>query len=517
MTAPAKVIFLGLDACDINLVKKFTHLGLLPNFERLFQQAGYVQTEAPQGFYVGANWATFITGSSPSKHSFYCWQEIDVKNYKFKETKNTDIKGTPFWIKLSDRGKRVAVLDIPHIAIDSKINGIILKEWGCHDRHSGTESWPSTLVDEINHRFGAHPIGTILPKHGPQFAPCDYHLRENHFRTHTENKRLWEELQIGLQRKRAASLYLLEQGNWDLFTVVFGETHCVGHQFWHLHDKQHPRYDQKLFDEIGDPILQLYIQIDQVLGDLLKTIKDEMILYVYLSHGMGPHYDGAHLLDRLLYRLDSYKLNKRMKQKFGKIIFNSLNRFSQLKLKDKISKFLQERMNRIDRSQRSWFAVPNNEAVGAIRINLKGREPNGKISPGEEFNKVCTFLEHELMQIINVDTNELLVKKVIRSDEIYERQSDDTFPDLFVEWNRNSIVERIYSPTIGYVLEPYTHWRTGDHQSHGMLFAFGKKIQQGPGSQIGNTEDVTATLCAALNESFSEHDGTLIHSLLPKE
>ena len=49
----------------------------------------------------------------------------------------------PFWETLSDRGRRIAVLDVPHADVPESFNGVLVKEWGCHDRHHGTGVVPA--------------------------------------------------------------------------------------------------------------------------------------------------------------------------------------------------------------------------------------------------------------------------------------------------------------------------------------------------------------------------------------
>jgi hypothetical protein len=45
---------------------------------------------------------------------------------------------------VSDAGRRVAVLDVPHTRPVEGLNGVQVSEWGAHDRHFGTRSWPAT-------------------------------------------------------------------------------------------------------------------------------------------------------------------------------------------------------------------------------------------------------------------------------------------------------------------------------------------------------------------------------------
>ncbi len=70
---------------------------------------------------------------------------------------------------------------------------------------------------------------------------------------------------------------------------VFTESHCVGHQCWHLHDVNHPAHDPAVLAEIGDPLRTVYAAIDAAIGDVLADAGDAFVLLLDahgMSHGM---------------------------------------------------------------------------------------------------------------------------------------------------------------------------------------------------------------------------------------
>src|SRR5262249_23607922 len=124
-------------------------------------------------------------------------------------------------------------------------------------------------------------------------------------RTREEEKQLIEGLLAGVARKLRLSEAYLASRDWDLFITIFGESHAVGHQQWHLHDPTHPRFDQATLDFMGgDPVRRIYAELDAALGRLLAQVDEGTTVLVILSHGMGPHHDGTHLLDEVLRRID---------------------------------------------------------------------------------------------------------------------------------------------------------------------------------------------------------------------
>ena len=77
---------------------------------------------------------------------------------------------------------------------------------------------------------------------------------------------------------------------------------------------------------------------------------------------------------------------------------------------------------RFYRGNRSWdrcraFAVPNNDLVGAIRINLKGRDHNGTVEPGMEYEQVCDDICEALAELKDPVTGQPVIKNISRFNE----------------------------------------------------------------------------------------------------
>ena len=82
---------------------------------------------------------------------------------------------------------------------------------------------------------------------------------------------------------------------------VVGESHCVGHQLWHVHDVDHPRHDPAARRLLGDPVVEVYARLDAVVGEHLAAAgADADRATCTCRTACGPHYDGDHLLDEVL-------------------------------------------------------------------------------------------------------------------------------------------------------------------------------------------------------------------------
>ena len=182
----AELLVVALDACDPGTVRAMADGGRLPTLGRLLGSWATSVVENPYGLFVGTVWTTFFTARDPTETNFYCWEEIDPQSYERRLTSPLDLRGVPFWDRLSAAGRRVAVLDVPHSRAMTALNGIHVVEWGCHDRHFGFHTQPPELAGEIAGRFGFHPVLGVDPYDAREFAPDDYVHRAGPQRTAAE-------------------------------------------------------------------------------------------------------------------------------------------------------------------------------------------------------------------------------------------------------------------------------------------------------------------------------------------
>ena len=157
---------------------------------------------------------------------------------------------------------------------------------------------------------------------------------------------------------------------------------------------------------------------------------------------------------------------------------------------------------------------PNDSVFGSVRLNLDGREPNGRIRAARK-HETAEWLGERLLELVNVDTGRPAVDHVHLTDDHYERVDGDPLGDLIVEWNRDAPIDTVWSPATGVVTAPYKQWRTGDHHRCGLLLALGSGIQPGRRSGVISVMDVAPTLAASLGIEPPDIDGIARADLVP--
>jgi len=368
-------------------------------------------------------------------------------------------------------------VDVPKTWPRTDVNGVQIIGWGVHGPAWSRSSSPPALIKTVVQRFGAHPIPS-----------CD----EIRLKTADDHAAFRDDLMEGVKRKAAISEHVLGLEDWDLFVTVFKEPHCAGHRLWHVMDRDHPNHDAELAERLGNPVLDVYRAVDEAVGRLVEAAGAATVV-LFSPHGMGPAYGGSHLLPDVLRRLglagsgaDDGKGGTRRSSS----------------LRDSV----------LERA----FCVPGDYA-GAIRINLVGREPEGVVEAGSQYEALCEELENELRALVNPDTGKPAVRDVSRPHRLYHGKHLADFPDLIVRWTGDAPIRTLISPRIGKVEGNDTSRRTGEHWPEGFVLARGPGIAAGATvtAEEAGVMDVAPTILELLGvPAPAEMEGRALRELL---
>ncbi|MGE0745168.1 MAG: alkaline phosphatase family protein [Rhodospirillales bacterium] len=514
MTYRPKLLFIGVCAAERDLVVEWARAGVMPTFRRLLEKGLVGKTQSTPALYVQCTWPGFYTGTTPARQGVHSWEQMTPGTYDFYRAYTPDyVQTQPFWDRLSAAGKRCAVLDVPHSGPSASINGVQLVEWGAHDANHGFATSPPSLKAEIEARFGVHP----------QRGLCDAD------RTPEQFVEFRDGLLKGIETKRDITRHFLAQEDWDFFAQVFTESHCVGHQCWHLHDPHHPRHRAEDVAIAGDPVKDVYVAIDRAIGEILAEVDERTTVVVMTSHGMNSKYVPQFMLADILVRLGVAQ-NKRpagggpgaraVKQAIDPVLtwgWQRMPEFAQSWLdplrhraRDWVTVPSRDLPKTLDPAAGKCFIITNNHTHGGIRVNLIGREPEGKVRPGAEYEALLDQLGRDLMDIVNVDTGRRIVNKVIRTSDLYDGPATAHFPDLLVEWTCAAPVSSVRSDKLGRLDKPYVYCRTGEHNPAGMIIATGPGIAPGRLDRQVSILDLAPTFCAALDVPADGFDGAPI-------
>lgn len=444
------VLFLGFDAADFMLIEHWANEGFLPTFLEISKRSASRVISNAAGLYVGAIWPTISTGTTPDYHGRYCWRQYRPGTYFDEFIQVNQIKGEPIWDALDRAGKSVCVLDIPKSLPHDRFTGVFIKDWGTHDQSTGgfrVLNWLSKV--EVISRYGYDKVGH-----------CD-----SVSRTQDGISQFIEHLKERSRSRVRMLLDLLDERRHDFLMCAFSEAHCVGHQCWHLHDEDHNEYNKYLRESLGDPVLQVYRELDSCLALILDTLRTGDSIFIVATHGMGSSYSAVELLNPIAAIFSARELGN----------YNTISQ--QLK---QVPPYISLDTAEF-RQKLLAFPIPNNGAYAAFRLNLVGREPNGLI-PASLMSTMVLKLRDFLLSLKDDITKQPLFLSANFPSQNMSGPMATCLPDLTLEWNRATPITRVCVGAFELVNHTGGNPRTGDHKSEGKLWHYkvGKKFMELP-------------------------------------
>jgi predicted AlkP superfamily phosphohydrolase/phosphomutase len=493
---PAKVVVIGFDAMEATLVERWAAEGKLPMFRKLSESATEFRPTNRVDTLPGTTWTEIATGRAGGTIGWYWnrWQ-VFAGEPQLRRGREGDTDMTAVWKLASDAGRRVAALDVPQSAPARGLNGIQLREWGTHEMAFGFGSEPSPFAAEVLARFGPYP--------GPDGDKCEIHETDDDYR------RLRTGLLDGARLRGRMLRAVLDEGDWDLFFATFTESHCVSHQFWRFFDESSSWYEPGAASDLRMAIPDVYGELDSSLGHILDCVDEDTTVFVLLSHGMGESYGGPQLLPEVLVRLGygsgrgaastvRSRLPAPAKQAIKTVIRGPLRR----RLQTAAASLPQPLASPLTRA----MAVPNGRR-GAIRLNVKGRDPFGSVDPGAEYDETCAELAQAIEELENPDTGEPAVLAVYRADSVYGQETHPNIPDLLVRFADDGPITAVRSARIGTVkvpIEQFANERSGDHTPHSRIWIRGPGVAPGRVVEGGDVLDLAPTILELLGVPIPE-------------
>jgi len=208
--------------------------------------------------------------------------------------------------------------------------------------------------------------------------------------------------QVGTILQEQEDLLTRELKTFDsgLLVWVTMTSDRIQHMFWRTIDKQHPLYTPELAERYGSVIEHMYIAMDALVGRIQAQLEPEDTLIVMSDHGFSSFRRAAHI--------NSYLMAH------GLLTLNDGH--------DTSAEFFQQ----VDWTRTQAYAL----GLGGIYLNLRGRERNGVVAPGEEANALKHFIIAALHQWRDGDNQ--VVLNVYDSARIYQGPFSDESPDLLV-------------------------------------------------------------------------------------
>ena len=494
-----RMAVIGVDSADRSLIEQWSDKGLLPAFARLRKEGTWVRLQNQGEFTSTTVWHSIYTGTHPGKHGIYYIIRIARGKPKLELVGPEQCRQPPLWAHLGAGGKHSIVVDGPHTYPLPGLRGLQVSNWGSYERYGPPTSEPPQALREIRRRFGRYPFGPELSRNAP--------ITDRDFR------RARNKLLSGVGVKGEMIRRLMCDHAWDFFMAVFAETHPAGHYFWGSHSSSSA---PKVGNEFSSTLLDVYKKVDNEIGKIAASLDGRTTLLVVSGHGMGPNHVGWHLLPGVLKQIDlSPSKGERADAGEGGRLLR-LRESIPRKWRDSVSRSLPNKLRdylrihwataNIDWLNDRAFSLPT-DAHGFVRVNLKGRDANGNVDPGPEYEEICRKISRTLKDLRDPQTGKPVVEEVFLTDEVFPGPERDGLPDLIVSWVNSKKIESVASKEIGTVSGKLPDPRSGNHRSEGFALLYGPGVTKGRESK-GHLLDIAPTILSFYGDDLpSSLDG----------
>ncbi len=492
-----RVFIVGWDGATFDLIEPWVAEGKLPNIAEVLRNGAHGELRSTLPPMTFPAWSSFMTGKNPAKHGIYDFTRQRPGTYDLEFVNGGQRKAASFWKLLSDAGRKVISISVPCTYPPEKVDGVMLSGFdaaglgGSSSKLDARGMHPPQMYDELEGAVGGHPIGS--------FPVAEINAGD----PEAAVKKILDV--IG--RKAATAKYLIQKYDWDCAMILFGESDGAGHHFWKYCDGRSPQFSHDP-PSMRDSILRVYQELDRELGELKQLLPMDTTLLMMSDHGFGGVSSTA-LFPNCWLREQGMLQFRGGFSRWASRRLDSLKLLAVATLPNAVQKFLsrfaRKQLGGIEARVRygiiDWAGTKayfeENPYYPCVRINLKGRQPQGVVEPGEEYESLRTELIKRLEAWRHPETGERIVEKAYRREEVYSGPQLDEAPDVVVHWSTHEDYTYAFkvsskSQSLAWIedVDPnrpenfaFFTGKSGSHRDHGIFLA------EGPGVQAGKTLD----------------------------
>jgi predicted AlkP superfamily phosphohydrolase/phosphomutase len=492
-----KILIIGLDGATWNVLDDFLLEQCMPNLNKLKSDGSSGVLRSTEPPITASSWTTCITGCQPCTHGIIGWHEYSCSEDQLRISTSGSCKVPNIWQELSKQSYKVASINVPWTYPCKEVNGIIVAGYGC----PGPESqftYPSDFKDELLRRIPDYDIVSKWDK------SREYSLNE----LDANMKRVERSFQ---QRVETAKL-VSEKINWDVMMIQIHDTDLIEHHIWPYLDKT--TRDQ--FPQQRDRIFESFKHLDVAIGSLLELVSTEESMVVVVSdHGLFRKIARVKpnvMLCQWGYLEPKGTLRTMIQRRLRKSFDNVRGK------EGKKSGIKQPK--EYDFKWTSSKAMVIDTAVnGHLFINVKGRQPDGIVEPGTEYDELLKELRERFTNAVNPHTGELIFSKVGTPSEVYDFTESDTtmFGDLVLVPQPG--IELVLSDSRDgeYIEMTRSDSLMGAHCYEGIYLFSGRNIKCSIGKET-QIVNIAPTIYAALGAELPTYmDGNVLETLFEKE
>jgi len=438
-----RVLVLGFDGADWELIFNWAKEEKLPNFRKLIEQGVFGPLESTIPPVTPPAWTSMVTGKKPGKHGIYSFIKVEKTKDGWKKLMYTskDKKSRELW----DYIEKSIVVNVPFTYPPKKINGILIT--GMLTPSLDSEfAYPPEFKNEILKKF---------PNYTFELEPAQYSTRTREF-----VEKLYE-----MTNERIKLFWYLFEKSWNLMFFVFIGPDRIQHILWGTNEME-----------------EYWKYLDNFLGDVIEKVesKGDITLFVVSDHGFRKTNRIIYINNLLIKEgyLKPRKQGNRLENSIvGKCMFRIIPRV--LPIYKRLPNSLKII---IKKTARPWtppdlfedFDLDNSKAFFISYSGLGGLlYINRKFSPEKTKKELKELLEN----LRDPETDENVIEKIYEAEKIYPGFAiNEPFEVLVILPKEGYTTYQNISPS-KIITNP--NIEKANHRLYGIFFGYGPGIKKG--------------------------------------
>lgn len=250
--AKRRVVIIGLDGVPYELIKEFSHTGLMPNMQDLISGSKFSRMSSSLPEVSSVAWSSIITGTNPAEHGIFGFTDFYPGSYKMRFPNFIDLKARPFW---DTDGRESVIINVPSTYPVRPMKGAHISGFVSIDLERSV--YPANLVSKLR--------------------DIDYRLDVNSEAAHKSMDLFLSDLDKTLEARVSAYRYFWEIFDWQIFMLVFTGTDRLMHFLWNAYEDKNHRHHE---DFLG-----YFHKIDKVIGEIIDKMSKDDALIMLSDHG----------------------------------------------------------------------------------------------------------------------------------------------------------------------------------------------------------------------------------------
>ena len=483
------ICVLQFDAASVAAVDRMLAEGRLPVLAGLVERGRRLELRTPADHFAAGAFHTLYSGVELGDHGLVYPFQWDPAAQRARYM--TAFPAPPaIWERLARAGLRTLAIDPYESRPPRDWKGTYVCGWQFADRVVLPRwSLPRAAAGDLARRHGRGPHATEIfgrPNVRDLLA-------------------LREKLVAAPGRVADAATELLARDRYDLVWLTFSAAHLAGHQFWDLSQlaaEPAGRERELLAGALGD----VYEAVDAAFGRALAALPGDVDVIVASAVGMDVNSSRADLLPGMLAAVLAggplpagdgaagaiWRLRAAIPPGARGALARALPDRAALELTARLE------LRGVDWSQTRAFAHPADNQ-GYVRLNLRGRERDGIVDPGEADELLARIAAG--LQTFRDPDGLPAVAGIERVAEHHPGERCGQLPDLVVRWSDRpaTTLAGVSSDTFGEVLRSGAgSGRSGNHTPGDAwaVVAPGRCAAREP-ARPPRLADVAATIAAA--------------------